>query len=40
MAYRGAISLPLYPRMTEGDVDDVVRALRRILRAHRIGRAA
>ena len=39
-AYRGAISLPLYPRMTEGDVDDVVRALRRILRAHRIGRGA
>jgi dTDP-4-amino-4,6-dideoxygalactose transaminase len=39
-AYRGAISLPLYPRMTDADVDDVVRTLRRIVGAHRAGRAA
>jgi dTDP-4-amino-4,6-dideoxygalactose transaminase len=39
-AYRGAISLPLYPRMTDEDVEDVVRALRRIVAAHRARGAA
>lgn len=33
-AYEGAISLPLYPRMSEGDVWDVVAAVRRIAGAH------
>lgn len=39
-AYRRAISLPLYPRMSEADVWDVVRALRGIVERHRRGRAA
>ena len=30
-AYQGAISLPLYPRMSEADVWDVIRAVRRIV---------
>jgi perosamine synthetase len=34
-AYRGAISLPLYPRMTEDDVDDVIEALRDVVTEHR-----
>jgi dTDP-4-amino-4,6-dideoxygalactose transaminase len=34
-AYRRAISLPLYPRMSEGDVWDVIRAVRRIVERHR-----
>jgi len=34
-AYRGAISLPLYPRMTEDDVDDVVDAVREVIARHR-----
>lgn len=29
-AYRRAITLPLFPRMTDGDVDDVVAAVRKI----------
>jgi perosamine synthetase len=33
-AYQGAISLPLYPRMTEGDVWDVVHAVRRVATRH------
>lgn len=39
-AYRRAISLPLYPRMSEADVWDVVRAVRGIVERHRRGRAA
>jgi dTDP-4-amino-4,6-dideoxygalactose transaminase len=38
-AYRGAISLPLYPRMSEADVWDVIRAVRRIVEDHRVRRA-
>ena len=30
-AYEGIVSLPLYPRMTEGDVDDVVRAVKKVI---------
>lgn len=39
-AYERAISLPLYPRMSEDDVWDVVAAVRRIAGAHRAGRRA
>jgi perosamine synthetase len=39
-AYQGAISLPLYPRMTEGDVWDVIHAVRRIVERHRVRRSA
>jgi perosamine synthetase len=38
-AYRRVISLPLYPRMTEADVWDVIRAVRSIVERHRVGRA-
>jgi dTDP-4-amino-4,6-dideoxygalactose transaminase len=34
-AYRRALSLPLFPSMTEGDVDDVVAAVRKVVRAYR-----
>ena len=34
-AYRRAISLPLFPRMTDRDVDDVVTAVARVAAAHR-----
>jgi dTDP-4-amino-4,6-dideoxygalactose transaminase len=34
-AYRRAISLPLFPRMTDRDVDDVVTAVSRVAAAHR-----
>jgi len=34
-AYRRAITLPLFPGMTDADVDDVVTAVRRIATAHR-----
>lgn len=34
-AYRRAITLPLFPRMTDRDADDVVEAVRRIARAFR-----
>jgi dTDP-4-amino-4,6-dideoxygalactose transaminase len=39
-AYEGAISLPLYPRMSEDDVQDVIAAVRRIARTHLAGRPA
>lgn len=39
-AYRQAVSLPLYPRMTEGDVWDVIHAVRDIVARHRAGRRA
>jgi len=39
-AYRGAISLPLYPRMSEADVWDVIRAVRRIVERYRVRRPA
>jgi dTDP-4-amino-4,6-dideoxygalactose transaminase len=29
------LSLPLYPRMSPSDVDDVLEALRRVIAAHR-----
>ena len=29
------VSLPLFPGMTEGDVDDVARAVRKVVRSHR-----
>jgi perosamine synthetase len=38
-AYQRVISLPLYPRMTEADVWDVIRAVRTIVDRHRVGRA-
>jgi dTDP-4-amino-4,6-dideoxygalactose transaminase len=38
--YQGAISLPLYPRMSEADVWDVIRAVRRIVERHRVRRSA
>jgi dTDP-4-amino-4,6-dideoxygalactose transaminase len=34
-AYRGALSLPLYPRMTDDDVDDVIAAVRDIVKETR-----
>ncbi len=34
-AYRRAITLPLFPRMSDGDVDDVVAAVRKIAAHHR-----
>ena len=39
-AYQGAISLPLYPRMSEADVWDVIRSVRRIVERHRVRRSA
>ncbi len=39
-AYQRAVSLPLYPRMTEDDVADVIQAVREIVARHRAGRAA
>ena len=39
-AYKRAISLPLYPRMSEADVWDVIRAVRRIVERHRARRQA
>src|SRR5262245_14362242 len=38
-AYRGAISLPLYPRMSEADVWDVIRAVRRLVEQYRVRRS-
>jgi dTDP-4-amino-4,6-dideoxygalactose transaminase len=32
------LSLPLYPLLSEGDQDDVVDAIKRVLAAHRRGR--
>jgi perosamine synthetase len=37
-AYEGAISLPLYPRMTEDDVWEVIHVVRDIVGRHRAGR--
>jgi UDP-4-amino-4,6-dideoxy-N-acetyl-beta-L-altrosamine transaminase len=34
--YRGLLSLPLYPKMTDQDVSDVIGAVRDIVGAHRI----
>jgi dTDP-4-amino-4,6-dideoxygalactose transaminase len=39
-AYQRAISLPLYPRMSEDDVWDVIGAVRRVVDANRAGRRA
>jgi dTDP-4-amino-4,6-dideoxygalactose transaminase len=39
-AYERVISLPLYPRMSEADVWDVIRAVRSIVDRHRAGRPA
>jgi dTDP-4-amino-4,6-dideoxygalactose transaminase len=39
-AYEGILSLPLYPRMSEADVWDVIHAVRRIVERHRARRAA
>lgn len=39
-SYKRAISLPLYPRMSEADVWDVIRAVRSIVERHRVGRSA
>lgn len=36
--YDGIISLPLYPRMTEDDVRDVIAAVKRLVRRHRTRR--
>jgi dTDP-4-amino-4,6-dideoxygalactose transaminase len=35
--YQGLLSLPLYPKMSDRDVTDVIRAVREIIVAHRIG---
>ena len=32
-----AISLPLYPKMTDADADDVIRAVQKVTAAHRKG---
>jgi perosamine synthetase len=37
-AYQQVIALPLYPGMTEGDVWDVIRAVRTIIERHRVTR--
>jgi dTDP-4-amino-4,6-dideoxygalactose transaminase len=34
-AYARAITLPLFPRMTDADADDVVGAVARVAAAHR-----
>ena len=34
--YRGLLSLPLYPKMTDQDVVDVIEAVRDIVAAHRL----
>jgi dTDP-4-amino-4,6-dideoxygalactose transaminase len=34
-AYERLISLPLYTRMTEQDADDVIEAMRRVVRRNR-----
>ena len=34
--YQGLLSLPLYPKMTDQDADDVVAAVREIVEAYRI----
>ena len=34
-AYAGALTLPLWPGMTDGDISDVIQALRRILKYRR-----
>ena len=33
--YNGCMSIPLYPSLTDSDVDDVIRAVRKIVRAYR-----
>jgi dTDP-4-amino-4,6-dideoxygalactose transaminase len=33
-AYKRIVSLPLYPRMTEGDVEDVIAAVQRVVVKH------
>jgi perosamine synthetase len=39
-AYQRVVSLPLYPRMSEADVEDVIRAVRSIVERHRVRRFA
>jgi perosamine synthetase len=34
-AFARTVSLPIYPRMTDSDVDDVIEAVKRIVAAHR-----
>lgn len=34
-AYKRIVSLPLYPRMTDGDVDDVIEAVADVIKRHR-----
>lgn len=34
-AYRRIISLPIYPKMTEGDIDHVIEAVREVAQQHR-----
>jgi len=36
-SYRGLLSLPLYPKMTDQDVKDVIEAVGDIVKAHRAG---
>jgi dTDP-4-amino-4,6-dideoxygalactose transaminase len=38
--YKGLLSLPLYPAMTEDDVQDVVQAVQETFRVSRVGEAA
>lgn len=39
-AYERVVSLPFYARMTEGEVWEVIRAVRRIIESHRSGSAS
>jgi len=38
--FRRVVSLPLYPRMSEADVEDVIGAVRRIVERYRTGRVS
>lgn len=39
-AYERAVSLPIYSKMTDEDVEDVVAAVRDVVRRHRTRRLA
>ena len=33
--YKGIMSIPLYPMMTDGDVEDVIKAVKKVVEAYR-----
>ncbi len=33
--YKGIMSIPLYPMMTDGDVEDVIKAVKKVVDAYR-----